>query len=362
MAGLLHTRRLHLFDGDREKHIPWALPWDGMCEGQPGSGGPDLVGRCDTGEERDILGEKTDDKRISLTEAVRSIQDGDVVGLGGFTLSRTQTALAHEVIRQGKRDLTLVSTSVSMQLDLMVAGGCVRRIEHGAASIERFGLLYNFRRAVERGEVEVEDYTHLGMASRFLAGEMGLPFMPIRGFMGTDLERYRRSDQKMAVIDDPFDPEGSRVVVLPACNPDVAVLHVQKADRRGNVLIEGCTFHEVQLARAADRVIVTCEELVPTEFFLQDPERTTLPFLHVHAVVLRPWGAYPTSCYGYYDYDREHIEYYQSLARDPDQFEQYLDRYVYETDFDDFLAQSLSFHRAEHLRRSMDSMIYGGEY
>ncbi len=276
-------------------------------------------------------------------------------------MSRTQTALAHEIIRQGRRDLTLVSTSVSMQLDLMVAGGCVRRIEHGAASIERFGLTYNFRRAVERGEVEVEDYTHLGMASRFLAGEMGLPFMPIRGFAGTDLETYRLSDQKMAVIDDPFDPEGSGVVLLPACNPDVAILHVQKADRMGNILIEGCTFHEVQLARAAERVIVTCEELVPTEFFLLDPERTTLPFIHVHAVVLQPWGAYPTCCYGYYDYDREHIEHYQSLARDADGFGRYLDEFVYGTDFDGFLGKSLSFHRAEELRRSMDSMIYGGE-
>lgn len=282
------------------------------------------------------------------------------MGLGGFTLSRTQTALAHEIIRQGKRDLTLVSTSVSMQMDLMVAGGCVRRIEHGAASIERFGLTYNFRRAVERREIEVEDFTHLGMASRFLAGEMGLPFIPVKGYLGTDLEKRRLSDQKMAVIEDPFDSNRSPVVLLPACNPDVAILHVQKADRSGNILIEGCTFHEVQLARAAEKVIVTCEELVPTEFFLLDPERTTLPFIYVSAVVHQPWGSYPTCCYGYYDYDREHIQHYQSLAR-TDEFDQYLERFVYDTDFDGFLQQNLSSERAEELKRSMDGLIYGGE-
>ncbi|MFO8059064.1 MAG: CoA-transferase [Bacillota bacterium] len=312
------------------------------------------------GEERGILNSKTADKVVSLSEAVSFIEDGHVVGLGGFTLSRTQTALAHEIIRQGKRDLTLVSTSVSMQMDLMVAGGCVRRIEHGAASIERFGLTYNFRRAVERREIEVEDFTHLGMASRFLAGEMGLPFIPVKGYLGTDLEKRRLSDQKMAVIEDPFDSNRSPVVLLPACNPDVAILHVQKADRSGNILIEGCTFHEVQLARAAEKVIVTCEELVPTEFFLLDPERTTLPFIYVSAVVHRPWGSYPTCCYGYYDYDREHIQHYQSLAR-TDEFDQYLERFVYDTDFDGFLQQNLSSERAEELKRSMDGLIYGGE-
>lgn len=307
-----------------------------------------------------MLQKSTEDKLVTLPEAAAMISDGDVLGVGGFTVSRTQSAMVHEIIRQRRKDLTVVSTSVSMQLDMLVAAGCVRRVEHGAASFERFGLIYNFRRAVERGAIEVEDYTHLGMASRFLAGEMGLPFMAIRGFVGTDLERYRVSPGKMALVEDPFNPGAPPVTVLPALNPDVAILHVQKADRAGNIQIEGCTFHEVHLARAARKVIVTCEELVSTESLLQDPERTTLPFLYVHAVVLRPWGAYPTCCYGYYDYDREHIQAYQRAARDPEAFSQYLNDNVYETDFDGFLEKNLSFAKAEELRRSMQSMIYRG--
>ncbi len=302
----------------------------------------------------------TGDKLVTLSQAAEMIRDGDVLGLGGFTVARTQTALAHEIIRQGKKDLTVVSTSVGMQMDLMVAAGCVRRVEMGAASMERFGLTYSFRRAVEQGTIEVEDYTHLAMASRFLAGQMGLPFMPIRGLVGTDIERHRQSDDKMALIDDPFNPDSPPIPVLPACNPDVAILHVQKADRMGNLVIQGCTFHEVELARAANRVVVTCEELVPTESLLLQPEKTTLPFLHVAAVAHQPWGAYPTVCYGYYDYDREHLKYYQTVARDPESIEEYLKRFVYAGDFTDFLEQNLSFRKAEELRRSMDSMIYGG--
>jgi glutaconate CoA-transferase, subunit A len=300
------------------------------------------------------------DKVVDLASAVASIRDGDVLGVGGFTLSRTQAALAHEIIRQRKRDLTVVSTSVSMQMDMLVAAGCVRRIEHGAASIERFGLAHNFRRAVEAGSIEVEDYTHLGMATRFLAGEMGLPFMPIRGFAGTDLARYGTRPGKLALIADPFDPDAPPVAVLPACNPDVAMLHVHKADRAGNLRIEGCTFHEVQLARAARRVIVTCEELVSTESLLLDPERTTVPFLYVDAVVLRPWGAYPTCCCGYYDYDREHIGAYQRAARDPVAFAEYLDENVYGSDFDGFLRRHVGDEKAEELRRSMASLAYRG--
>jgi len=300
------------------------------------------------------------DKRMSLSEAAALVSDGDLVGVGGFTLSRTQTALAHELIRQEKRDLTLVSTSVSFQMDLMVAAGCVRRVEHGAASIERFGLTYNFRRAVEQGRVESEDYTHLAMASRFLAGKLGLPFMPVRGLVGTDIEKHRHNPDKLKVVDNPFNPDDPPIAVVPALNPDVAILHVQKADKAGNVRIEGCTFHELELMVAANRVIVTCEELLPTETFLTDPERTSMPFLYVDAVVHRPWGSYPTSCYGYYDFDREHLESYQRIARDPEKMAAYLDRYVYSSDFDSFLEANLSESKRRELEASMEAMIYGG--
>jgi len=298
---------------------------------------------------------------MSLPEAVGIIKNGDVVGLGGFTLSRSQIALTHEIIRQKKSDLTLVSTSTSIQMDLMVAAGCVRRIEHGAASLERFGLTYNFRRAVERGEIQVEDYTHLGMASRFLAGEMGLPFMPVKGFTGTGLElSLIQEEKKLARVTNPFSQQED-VVLLPALNPDVAIIHAQKADEMGNVVIDGCTFHEVQVARASERVIVTVEQIVPVDSILKDPERTTIPFIYVDAVVHQPWGAYPTSCYGFYDYDRTHLGYYQECAQDPARMEQYIKKYILDvSSFDEFLDLVLSFRRSVQLVQSMNSLVYRG--
>lgn len=304
---------------------------------------------------------KLEDKVKSLRDAVSLIEDGCILGVGGFTLSRSQVAIAHEIIRQGKKDLTVVGASVSLQMDLLVGAGCVRRIEHGAASIERFGRTYNLRRALQEGKLEIEDYTHLGMASRFLAGELGIPFMPIKGYLGTDLMRaHPRTRKKLAVIDDPFS-DGNKVVLLPACVPDVAILHVQKADPLGNVVIDGCTFNDVELARAARKVIVTTEELVSSDAIRRDPERTSIPGIYVDAVVVQPWGAYPTSCYGYYDYDREHLSCYQEMAQNADTMRSYLDQYVYSVNtFDEFLDKTLTFKRSRELEESMKAMVYGG--
>lgn len=304
---------------------------------------------------------KLENKVKSLAEAVSLIEDGCVLGVGGFTLSRSQAATAHEIIRQGKKDLTVVGSSVSLQMDLLVGAGCVRRIEHGAASIERFGRTYNMRRALQEGRLEIEDYTHLGMASRFLAGELGIPFIPIKGYLGTDLTRaHPRTRKKLAVIDDPFS-EGNKVVLLPECVPDVAILHVQKADPLGNLVINGCTFNDVELARAAEKVIVTAEELVSSDAIRRDPERTTVPGIYVDAVVVQPWGAYPTSCYGYYDYDREHLSYYQEMAQNTDTMRSYLDQYVYSVNtFDEFLDKALTFKKSRQLKESMKAMACGG--
>lgn len=284
------------------------------------------------------------------------VNHGDTVGVGGFTLSRTQTALVHELIRQEKRDLTVVGVNISFQLDLLVAAGCVRRVEHGASSIERFGLTYNLRRAVEQGEVESEDYTHLAMASRFLAGSLGIPFIPVRGIQGTDIANYRAAPDKLAVIDNPFSATEAQIVVVPACRPEVAILHVQKADRMGNLRAEGAVFHERELARAAETVIVTCEELVEPDFFFGEPDRTTISFVHVDAVVPCPWGAYPTSCYGYYDYDSRHLEQYQAAARAPDKFKRYLADNVYNTDYNSFLQANLDEDTRHQLQQSMQEI------
>lgn len=183
---------------------------------------------------------------------------------------------------------------------------------------------------MQSGEIEMEDFSHLGMVSRFLAGEMGLPFMPTKSLLGSDILVHSAPStvKKYEVVDNPWNP-GEAVVLLPALNPDVSIVHVQKADSMGNMIIEGFTTHEPEMVRASRHTIVTCEEIIESRQIRSDPERTTLPHLYVSAVILQPWGAHPTSTFRYYDYDAEHLRYYQECARaGGGQFQAYLDRFV----------------------------------
>ncbi len=270
-------------------------------------------------------------KVMGLKEAVsRFVFDGAVVGLGGQNIGRCAMAAVHEIIRQGKRNLTLVGCNLSISMDLLVGAGLVRRCEGGSGNLERFGSTFCWRRKIESGEIEMEDFSHLGMVSRFLAGEMGLPFMPTKSLLGSDILVHSAPStvKKYEVVDNPWNP-GEAVVLLPALNPDVSIVHVQKADSMGNMIIEGFTTHEPEMVRASRHTIVTCEEIIESRQIRSDPERTTLPHLYVSAVILQPWGAHPTSTFRYYDYDAEHLRYYQECARaGGGQFQAYLDRFV----------------------------------
>jgi hypothetical protein len=202
----------------------------------------------------------------------------------------------------------------------------------------------------------MEDFSHLAMVSRFLAGEMGLPFMPTKSLLGSDILTYtaRGGRKKFEIIDNPWNP-GEPVVLLPAVTPDVSIVHVQRADAMGNLFIQGFSTHEPEMIRASRAVIVTCEELVSPEVARSDPERTTIPFLHVSAVVHVPWGAHPTSVHRCYDYDGEHIQHYQACARQGGEALQgYLDRYVHDCKrFEDYLERIGGPARLEGLRASM---------
>ncbi len=270
-------------------------------------------------------------KVMGLKEAVsRFVFDGAVVGLGGQNIGRCAMAAVHEIIRQGKRNLTLVGCNLSISMDLLVGAGLVRRCEGGSGNLERFGSTFCWRRKVQSGEIEMEDFSHLGMVSRFLAGEMGLPFMPTKSLLGSDILVHSAPStvKKYEVVDNPWNP-GEAVVLLPALNPDVSIVHVQKSDSMGNMIIEGFTTHEPEMVRASRHTIVTCEEIIESRQIRSDPERTTLPPLYVSAVVHQPWGAHPTSTFRYYDYDAEHLRYYQECARaGGGQFQAYLDRFV----------------------------------
>jgi glutaconate CoA-transferase, subunit A len=285
------------------------------------------------------------DKVMPLETAVRRfVADGCHLSIGGFTINRNPMAAVYEIIRRRKRGLHLYAHSNGQGVDELIGGGCVERLEIAYGGNGRFApTCVRFRRAVEAGELAVEDYSNYQMTLRFAAGAMGVPFLPVRSGLGTDIvtkwgfgPEMRRADpglpdQKLCVIDNPFGDwaQASNLVLVPAINPDVTIIHAQCADRSGTVRIHGLTFADVEQAKAARRVIVTCEELVNDDRLRDDPGANQLPFFCVDAVVHLPMGAYPTACYGFYDYDPAYLNAYGDQARDESLYRDYLDRCVF---------------------------------
>jgi len=281
------------------------------------------------------------DKVMTLAEAVAQyVPDGAHISIGGFTNNRNPMAAVYEIIRQGRRDLHLYAHSNGQGVDELIGGGCVAAVEIAYAGSGRFApTCIRFKKAVQNGSVAVDDYSNYQMTLRFMAGAMGIPFMPTRSALGSSIvekwgfsgkrraETDRLPDQKLVVMENPFGDwmETARVVLVPAINPDVTLLHVQKADAQGTVRIEGLPFADVEQAKAARHVIVTCEEVVATEMLRRDPDRNQIPFFCVDAVVPVPFGAYPTACYRHYDYDPVYLTRYRELASDEEKYRGYLD-------------------------------------
>jgi len=281
------------------------------------------------------------DKLIELSHAASLVPNGATMSFGGFTTQRHPMAFVYEMIRQKKRDLYLFGHSPGGDWDILIGAGCVKRVELAYEADEAFNTVGpRWRKAVERGEIEWEDYSNFAMVSRFAAGAMGLPFMPIRSLLGSDVMHQealtreqraadlRTSPQKLHVMESPFDPS-DRVVLVPAIHTDFAILHVQKATIAGTVRIEGQSFADVQQALCADHVIVTTEEIVAEEVLRREPERNPLPFFAVHHVCHVPFGAHPYAVFDYYDYDPSQLKTYHDGARDDATFQEYLARYVY---------------------------------
>lgn len=253
-------------------------------------------------------------KVMSAEDAVRSfVAPGAVLGMGGQNINRCPVALTHEIVRQRIGELTVVGCNLSLPLDILVAAGLVRRTEQGSGNLERYGVLFTWRRAAERGAVEVADFSHLSMASRFLAGAMGLPLMPTRSLLGTSVIAAREGAGDARIIDDPWG--SGPVVLLQALRPDVSVVHVSVADEQGNALVDGVTSHEVDMIRASKHTILSAEKVLPAGSFDQRAESVTISSAYVSAVVVQPFGAYPTSVYRRYDYDDVEIKDYQARAR-----------------------------------------------
>lgn len=280
-------------------------------------------------------------KVMSAAEAVkRFVKDGDMIALGGFTVSRNPMVIAREIIRQGKKDLHLVMHSQGQAMDIMVGAGCVSRLELAYGGTGRFAPTgIRFRKAVQQGQVKVEDYSNLHMSLRFLAGAMNLPFMACRSGFETDVlgkcgfgpelrGQGKIPPHKALISHNPFSTDGEKVVLLPALTPDVTLLHAQYAGADGTVRIKGLSFLDMEEARAASRVIVTCEEVVPQSFLRQDPDQNSLPPFLVDAVVPVAYGAHPTACHYFYDYDPRHLNLYRQEASDDKAFQRYLQEWV----------------------------------
>ena len=306
------------------------------------------------------MGTPVDGKVMTARDAVqRFVSDGCSIGMGGQNLGRIPVALTHEIARQRKRRLTLLGCNLSIAMDILVGAELVIRTESGTGNLERFGTTFRWRFAIEEGRLEHRDYSHLAMVSRFLAGEMGLPFMPTKSLLGSDiLLKHPDKEKGLVIIQNPWNPQ-EPVVLLPAATPDVAIIHVQRADEMGNVVIEGFASHELEMVRAARAVIVSCEELVSSEDTRRHPELTTIPYIHVSAVVEQPFGAHPTSVYRYYDFDGDHIDHYQSCAREGGQaYQEYLEHYVLGCEtFEDYLERVGGVKKLHALRKAMLRMM-----
>jgi acyl CoA:acetate/3-ketoacid CoA transferase alpha subunit len=238
-------------------------------------------------------------------------------------------AFAREVVRQGIKELTVSQCVGAMDADLLAGAGALRRILYGGGSLDRFGRLNCVNRGIEGGTLIAEEHSSLSMAFRYLAGSLGLPFIPIRCLRGSDvLKRLQEiAPSEVGSVDDPFT--GDEWLALRPLTPDVAVIQVQAADEEGNAWVLGPRWDNEEQVKAAERAIAITEELVPTEVIRRDPERTVVHGFRVSHVVHLPFSAHPTSVYRSYDYDADHIVEYADATKTPEGIREYLDRYVH---------------------------------
>ena len=280
------------------------------------------------------------DKLTDLRRAVSQyVTKGCHLSIGGFTINRNPMAAVYEIIRQGISGLHVYAHSNGQGIDELIGGGCVDRLEIAYGGSGRFApTCVRFRKAVENQSLLVEDYSNYQMSLRFMAGAMGVPFLPTRSGLGADLvdrwgfsEALRKGnpklpDKKLEILPNPFGTwqDATRLVAVPAINPDVTIIHVQQADAQGNLRIKGLPFADIEQAKAAQHVIATCEELVETKVLRQAPDQNQIPYFCVDAVVPIQFGAYPTACYHYYDYDPVFLNEYRQTAQDDTLYHEYL--------------------------------------
>lgn len=263
-------------------------------------------------------------KLCSLKEAVQQyVKDGSEIYAAGFT-HLIPFAAGHEIIRQGRKDLVLDRATPDLIYDQMVAAGCAKKVIFSYIGNPGVGSLRIVRAELEAGRLEWEEYSHFGMISRLQAGATGLPFIPMNQTAATDLERNNPSIKRVV---DPYS--GKEVVVVPPLKPDVAIVHVQRCDAKGNAHIWGIIGEQKEAAFAAEHVIITAEEIVDEDVIRSDPNRTLIPEFIVDAVCLEPYCAHPSYTQGYYDRDNTFYVNWDKISESPETVKSWLDEWVY---------------------------------
>lgn len=271
-------------------------------------------------------------KVMTMREAIeRFVQDGDFLFIGGY-ICRTPFAAIHEIIRQQKKDLTITRSNAADDFDMMIGAGVVKRFISTFLSLGVYGLGRCFRRSLEQGiprRIEIEEYTNLSLPMMLMAGALGMPFVPVKDMVGSDLLNVKSflGEDKYKVIASPFD--GKPTLLVPALHPDVAIIHVQQADEEGNAQVWGIEGDCKVGANAAKKVIVSCERIVSREVIGKDPSRTIVPDFQVVAVVEEPFGAHPGYTPGFYDVDFAFGSIYQQASNTVEGFQQFLEEWVF---------------------------------
>lgn len=277
-------------------------------------------------------------KVTSLEETVREfVPEGGEVCLGGF-VGRAAMAVVYEIVRQQKKDLTLILDSEVEPGEILIGAGCVKKVVLAYLWIGIIGGGLNFRRAVEKSiprPLEVEEYSNFAMALRFMAGAMDAPYMPLRSQIGSDLPKC---NPLIKVTEDPYT--GETISLVPAVKPEVAFIHVQKADKMGNAQIWGMLGNDVNIARAAKHVVVTCEEIIPTFEIRRIPNMTAIPFYCVDAVVEIPFASHPLGVAGYYWIDTPFRKNFINASRTYEGFKEWANEWIFGcNNFDDYLRK-----------------------
>lgn len=281
-----------------------------------------------------------------MKEAAEEIKNGDTLLIAGFTVWRKPMALIYELIRRQKRDIHLIMANPSVGVDMLIGAGCLKIWESNFCAMEIFGkIANNFARAVETGAIIYEDYGHYHTVLRLQAGAMGVPFLPSWACLGTDLlnpeyDMLGRAGlrdgsdphipkEKFKIVPDTFYGDGE-LVLVPAARGDVCIAHVQKIGEQGTVRIEGQRFGCVEAMKAADKLIVVAEEIVPESELRREPTANVLPHFRVDAIVECPYGAHPTGVFGYYDMDAAFMsDYHRNHSRTQESFDRWADEWIF---------------------------------